>query len=142
MLNLTPYPTIKFAKEVNINISPSGFSNNPVGNIYFDYDAEINNSKLTGICFVPSTMNNNFNGSSLNTTQAKEITVTLVNHNNERIVDSLPLNALYTLNSAGNIILRRFSTHISLQNSFITLSGVSDLSNSVVSFTFYYNPNL
>jgi hypothetical protein len=141
MLNLTPYPTIKFAKEVNINI-PTGYPNNPVGNVFFDYDAEISNSKLTGICFVPLTMNNNFNGLSLSIEQAKSVYITLVNRNNERIIDSLPLNALYTLNSAGNIILRRFSTHISLENSFVTFTGDQDISGNVIVFTFYYNPNI
>lgn len=138
MLNLTPYPTIKYAKDVKINI-PSNAPSVPLGDYFFNFDAEINNAKLTGICFVPLTMNSAANSCSVE--QAKVVYITLVDKNNQRIVDKLPINALYTLNASGNIILRRFANKISLENSFVTING-DDLSNVNIHFTFYYNPNI
>jgi hypothetical protein len=142
MLNLTPYPTIKYAKELAIKIPSGLFTGNPFGNFFFPFDAEINNSKLTGICFVPNVMNQNSDSSACTTTQATDILITLVNENGERVVDSLPINALFTLNASGNIFLRRFSTKVSLADSFITLSGIQDLTSVNIFFTFYYNPNI
>lgn len=137
MLNLTPYPTIKFAKEVSIKF-PDGY-NGTSGNFYFDFDAEISRSKLTGICFVPFTMNQSVGAITENS--AKHIFITLVDHNNERIVDNLPLLALYTLNSSGNIILRRFSNRISLEKSFVTVSTELEAGENIY-FTMYFNPNI
>ena len=144
MLNLTPYPTIKFVKNVSVIIPTGSVS---VGNYYFDFDAEINNSKLTGILFVPNTMAvvrvPNFNGANISTSGAidSSATITLVDKNNERIVDALPLMSLYTLNSSGNIILRRFSNRVSLQNSFVTCKS-DVIAGASICFNFYYNPNI
>jgi hypothetical protein len=137
MLNLTPYPTISFSKQVSIKF-PNGFDG-PLGNFFFDFDPEITRSKLTGICFVPNTLNSGPNSITVET--AKYIYITLVDHNNERIVDNLPLNALYTLNSSGNIILRRFSNRISLENSFVTINGTLESGENIY-FTVYVNPNI
>lgn len=137
MLNLTPYPTISFSKQVSIKF-PNGFDG-PLGNFFFDFDPEISRSKLTGICFVPFTMNDQSGAITVNT--ARYIYITLVDHNNERIVDNLPLNALYTRNSRGNIYLRRFSNRISLENSFVTINGTIEAGENIY-FTVYVNPNI
>lgn len=141
MLNLTKHPIVKFCKTINLLI-PTGTS---VGTkVFFPFDEEISNCKLTGLIFNPN-YNTGYNGNIsgnlygynfANYTQGQSVYITLVNNKNENIINQLPVNALFNRNSSGNISIRRFSNFIDLGKCYITQSSIAY--DYVYSFTFYY----
>jgi len=141
MLNLTKNPIVKFCKTINVFVPAN---TNAGTKIFFPFDEEISNCKLTGLIFNPSILgggNGNISGSLYGwnfatTNGGANSYITLVNHKNENIVYQLPVSALWTMNSSGNITIRRFNNFIDLGKCYIT--PTTTISNIYFSFTFYY----
>jgi hypothetical protein len=140
MLNLTKNPIVKFCKTINIFVPADTQAGTK---LFFPFDEEISNCKLTGLIFNPNANfgNGNISGSINNnlfagTNGARVTYITLVNNKNENIVNQLPVSALWTMNSSGNITIRRFNNYIDLGKSYIV--PTETISNLYYSFTFYY----
>ena len=140
MLNLTKQPIVKFCKTINLLI-PTDTS---VGTkVFFPFDEEISNCKLTGLIFNPNinagtgNISGSLNGKIFaNSFQGANTYITLVNYKNENVVNQLPVNALWNMNATGNITIRRFSNYIDLGKSYLQTTGL--LYDYYFSFTFYY----
>ena len=142
MLNLTKNPIVKFCKTINLFVP---VNTTPGTKIFFPFDEEISNCKLTGLIFnvnISAGVGGNISG-SLNgypfangAGQAVYMYITLVNNKNENIVNQLPVNALWNRNSSGNLTIRRFSTYIDLGKCYIVPSFLTG--GLYYSFTFYY----
>lgn len=142
MLNLTKNPIVKFCKTINILVPANTLAGTKV---FFPFDEEISNCKLTGLIFNPSidtlqtgNISGNLYGVNfVGQTTGVDCYITLCNHKNENIVNQLPVMALWNMNASGNITIRRFSNYIDLGKSYIVLTNTVG-ANKYFSFTFYY----
>lgn len=166
-MNLSKFPTITNAKtlfvEIDINLLTS--------QIFLPYDKEIDNSLIKGIrneyvqsstgitnispysyalnlnIVFPQFANNNIG--QLDPAISAYFGITLVDDNNNNILQDYPLNGLNnpTIGANANTdYIRRFNSKVNLQKSFISLLDKTQagfLSQSDVYFaclTFYYKP--
>ena len=143
MLNLTQFPIITLTKTINVLVP----ANSPAGTrIFFEYDQEINQSIIRGINVnyadkgVGTTINNTNVIVEDDTTC---VYINLLNSNENKIVDELPLNALTSIANSYNRAIRRFNSKIDSAKSYIRLNTQftsNDNIDNIIPITFYYKP--
>lgn len=163
-MNLSKFPTIVRAKNIGIQFLPEYYSSQ----VFFNYDYEIENSILKGVRLeynadgvsgtVPPPYSLNFDTQTvapykflqfgLQPLTAVYFGLTLVDRNNNLILQNYPLNALNNPTTGANAntnFIRRFNTEIDLQKSFVSLIDKTLIPTFAtdavyINFTFYYKP--
>ncbi len=163
-MNLSRFPTIVQAKNIGLQFLPDYYASQ----IFFNYDYEIDNCILKGIRLeynadgvfgsVPSPYSLNCNTQlvapykflqfGLQPVVASYFGLTLVDKNNNLILQNYPLNGLNNPTTGANAntnYIRRFNSEINLQKSFVSILDKTVIPSFAtdavyINFTFYYKP--
>ena len=157
--NLSKAPKITLVKQVKIIID---YPNTPIQDrYYFDYDAEINNSTITGIKVNESVALGigNFTAfTNINNVQRQNISIvqfiygsfllTLKSKFDNSLVENYPVYALAMRNDFTPIVggvndftgVRRFNLQADLSKSYVTIADKTIAQATWISFDIYYQP--
>jgi hypothetical protein len=154
--NLQLYPRAYRVKTIGVIIAPAANTNVAKSEkIFFDNDAELNNSTILGI-----RCDNNFQedgwtnaASGTSPTESYRFTITLKDKENNTIVDSLPLASLVNFNlvGGGNLpqqnfkgvkTIKRFFIQTQFDKGYLTcMNSITIAQKSKFYLTIFYLPN-
>ena len=154
--NLQLYPRAYRVKTIGVIVSPTdNYTISKSQKIFFENDAELNNSIILGIrCDNDFIENGYFNYGNGYNNQSNLFTITLKDNDNNTIVDLLPLSSLNNLNivGGGNLpqqnfkgvkTIKRFFIKTQFDKGYLTFIDSSQVLSFKGKFylTIFYLPN-